>query len=238
MKVLLINGSPRAKGNTSIALAEVAKILEAAGASLICVHARTREQMYKPYADYDIIRQVKEAVSIPVIGNGDVTGPESAKKMIEETGVDGIMIGRAARGNPWIFGQIKEYLETGVVIELEEAEVSVATTLDKKISDANIWYEANQKGVAKLDKQGNYKNNYKTSGNDGEYNSLRVAGDPGIEDPNAEGRYRYANISGDSSAVSYKCRIYGCSRSIYYRIHKFVSFRNHDLLNISLGRGF
>ena len=61
------------------------------------------------------IRQVKGAVSIPVIGNGDVTGPESAKKMIEETGVDGIMIGRAARGNPWIFGQIRDYLKTGVL---------------------------------------------------------------------------------------------------------------------------
>ena len=76
---------------------------------------RTREQYYSGKADWDIIRQVKEAVSIPVIGNGDVTGPESAKKMIEETGVDGIMIGRAARGNPWIFGQIRDYLETGVL---------------------------------------------------------------------------------------------------------------------------
>ena len=94
---------------------EIAKIIEDCGAAAVAVHGRTREQYYSGTADWDIIRQVKEAVSIPVIGNGDVTGPESAKKMIEETGVDGIMIGRAARGNPWIFGQIKEYLETGVI---------------------------------------------------------------------------------------------------------------------------
>jgi nifR3 family TIM-barrel protein len=96
---------------------EIAKIIEDCGAAAVAVHGRTREQYYSGTADWDIIRQVKEAVSIPVIGNGDVTGPESAKKMIEETGVDGIMIGRAARGNPWIFGQIKEYLETGVIPE-------------------------------------------------------------------------------------------------------------------------
>lgn len=96
---------------------EIAKIIEDCGAAAVAVHGRTREQYYSGKADWDIIRQVKEAVSIPVIGNGDVTGPESAKKMLEETGVDGIMIGRAARGNPWIFGQIKEYLETGVLPE-------------------------------------------------------------------------------------------------------------------------
>ena len=94
---------------------EIAQIIEDCGAAAVAIHGRTREQYYSGTADWDIIRQVKEAVSIPVIGNGDVTGPESAKKMIEETGVDGIMIGRAARGNPWIFGQIKEYLETGVI---------------------------------------------------------------------------------------------------------------------------
>ena len=94
---------------------EIAKIAEQCGAAAVAVHGRTREQYYSGKADWDIIRQVKEAVSIPVIGNGDVTGPESAKKMIEETGVDGIMIGRAARGNPWIFGQIRDYLKTGVL---------------------------------------------------------------------------------------------------------------------------
>ena len=79
---------------------------------------------------------------------------------------------------------------------------------DKSISDANIWYEATKKGAPKLDSNGNYVNIYKTNGDDGSYNSLRVAGDPGIEDPEAAGRYRYATITGDSSAVSYKCRIF------------------------------
>ena len=101
---------------------EIAKIIEDCGAAAVAVHGRTREQYYSGKADWDIIRQVKEAVSIPVIGNGDVTGPESAKKMIEETGVDGIMIGRAARGNPWIFGQIRDYLETGKLPEKPSLE--------------------------------------------------------------------------------------------------------------------
>lgn len=96
---------------------EIAKIIEDCGAAAVAVHGRTREQYYSGKADWDIIRQVKEALIIPVIGNGDVTGPESAKKMIQETGVDGIMIGRAARGNPWIFRQIREYLETGILPE-------------------------------------------------------------------------------------------------------------------------
>lgn len=99
---------------------EIARIIEDCGAAAVAVHGRTREQYYSGRADWDIIRQVKEAVSIPVIGNGDVTGPESAKKMLEEIGVDGIMIGRAARGNPWIFGQIKEYLETGILPQKPE----------------------------------------------------------------------------------------------------------------------
>lgn len=92
---------------------EIAKIAEGAGASAVAVHGRTREQYYSGKADWDIIRQVKEAVSIPVIGNGDVVSPESAEEMLQVTGCDGIMIGRGVQGNPWIFHQILHFMETG-----------------------------------------------------------------------------------------------------------------------------
>lgn len=92
---------------------EIAKIAEGCGVSAITVHGRTREQYYSGKADWDIIRQVKEAVSIPVIGNGDVFSPEDAMGLIKKTGCDGIMVARGARGNPWIFREITEYLETG-----------------------------------------------------------------------------------------------------------------------------
>ncbi len=95
---------------------EIAKIAEACGVAAIAVHGRTREQYYSGKADWDIIKAVKEAVSIPVIGNGDIDSAESAKKMIDYTGCDSIMIGRAARGNPWIFNQVKQYLKDGTVV--------------------------------------------------------------------------------------------------------------------------
>lgn len=92
---------------------EMAKIAEAAGASAIAVHGRTREQFYSGKADWDIIRQVKEAVSIPVIGNGDLLSAQDVIAMGEQTGCDGFMIGRGAQGNPWIFKQILHFFETG-----------------------------------------------------------------------------------------------------------------------------
>ena len=97
---------------------EIAKIAEACGVSAIAVHGRTREQYYSGKADWDAIKQVKEAVNIPVIGNGDIFTPEDAKAMKEYTGCDGLMVARGARrGNPWIFKQINEYLNTGKLID-------------------------------------------------------------------------------------------------------------------------
>lgn len=96
---------------------EIAKVAESCGVSAIAVHGRTREQYYSGNADYKVIADVKHNVSIPVIGNGDIRGIEDAKRIYEETGCDGIMIGRAARGNPWIFRDIADYFEKGVVNE-------------------------------------------------------------------------------------------------------------------------
>ena len=96
---------------------ELAKRLEDAGAAAIAVHGRTREQYYSGKADWEIIRQVKQAVTVSVIGNGDIFSVQDGKRMLEETGCDGIMVGRGARGNPWIFRELIHYLETGEVLE-------------------------------------------------------------------------------------------------------------------------
>lgn len=96
-----------------IVATEIAKIAEDSGVSAITIHGRTRTQFYSGEADLDVIKKVKESVKIPVIGNGDIVDEESALKMFEYTGVDGIMIGRGSFGNPWIFERIKHYLETG-----------------------------------------------------------------------------------------------------------------------------
>lgn len=101
----------------SINCVEIAKLIEKAGASAITVHGRTRSQFYSGKADIEWIKKVKEAVSIPVIGNGDITDIESCKKMLEYTGVDAVAIGRGAQGNPFIFRELFEFFENGKVIE-------------------------------------------------------------------------------------------------------------------------
>ena len=103
--------------SNSINAVEVAKICEEAGAKAICVHGRTRSQGYSGKVDLDIIKKVKESVSIPVIGNGDVNSIESAIKMFEYTGVDAIMIGRGALGNPWLIKQLVTYFDTGIILK-------------------------------------------------------------------------------------------------------------------------
>ncbi|MBQ2615001.1 MAG: tRNA dihydrouridine synthase DusB [Clostridia bacterium] len=108
---------------------EFAKIAEFSGAAAITIHGRTREAFYSGKADWEIIRQVKEAVSIPVIGNGDIVDALSAKRMLETTGCDGLMIGRAAQGNPWIFREILHYLASGELLPPPTLEERVGVAL-------------------------------------------------------------------------------------------------------------
>ena len=108
--------------DSNINAVEFAKMAESCGVAAVAVHGRTREQYYSGKADWDIIRQVKEAVSIPVWGNGDVFTPEDAKRMKEETGCDGIMVARGAKGNPWLFKRILHYLKTGELLPPPTAE--------------------------------------------------------------------------------------------------------------------
>ena len=110
----------------NIVAPQVAQIAEAMGVSAVTIHGRTRSEFYSGKADLEIIKKVKEAVKIPVIGNGDIVDEDSAIKMFQETGVDGIMIGRGAMGNPWIFKKVKHFLETGEYLP----EISVEERLE------------------------------------------------------------------------------------------------------------
>lgn len=133
--------------SNNINAVEVAKICEEAGACAICVHPRTRSQGYTGKADWSIIKAVKEAVSIPVIGNGDIVDIYSAKKMIDETGCDLVMIGRGVLGNPWLIKQINAYLEDGVVLE----EPSFIEKIDMCLEHLNNLYELKNEKLAVLE---------------------------------------------------------------------------------------
>ena len=134
----------------SINAVEIAKIIEDAGAAAVAVHGRTREQYYSGKADWDIIRQVKAAVSIPVIGNGDVVSGESALAMMRETGCDGVMIGRGAQGNPWIFSELVEYEKTGVMPERPSNEELKEMML--RHSRLQIQYKGEYLGIREMRK--------------------------------------------------------------------------------------
>ena len=114
----------------SINAVEIAKIAEQSGISAVAIHGRTREQYYSGKADWDIIKEIKDAISIPVIGNGDVFEIEDAINMLEKTNCDAIMIGRGAQGNPWIFNRINHYMETGEILPKPTAKEKINTAIE------------------------------------------------------------------------------------------------------------
>lgn len=145
--------------------AEIAVLAEKAGAKAITIHGRTRVQMYAPPVDLDIIKKVKEAVKIPVIGNGDIDSPAAAARMLRETGCDFLMVGRAAMGNPWIFAQINAYLNDGTVLPPPPLSKRLLTLLDQvdrmveykgektamlEARKHAAWYMRGLKGAAEL----------------------------------------------------------------------------------------
>lgn len=113
----------------SINAVEIGRIAEQSGASAVTLHGRTRQQFYSGKADWGIIRELKQTLSIPVIGNGDIFEPEDAKKMFNETGCDAVMVGRGARGNPWIFRRTVHYLKTGELIPEPSFEEKINTII-------------------------------------------------------------------------------------------------------------
>lgn len=136
--------------DASVNAVEFAKMIEDAGGAAVTVHGRTREQYYSGKADWDIIRQVKESVSIPVIGNGDVMSGEDALRMQETTRCDGVMIGRGAQGNPWIFSELLEYERTGVMPPRPDASVIRDTML--RHARLQIEYKGDYIGIREMRK--------------------------------------------------------------------------------------
>lgn len=116
--------------DNSVNAVEIAKIAEQAGISAVAIHGRTREQYYSGKADWDIIKEIKDSISIPVIGNGDVFEIEDAINMLEKTNCDAIMIGRGAQGNPWIFNRINHYMQTGEILAKPTAEEKISTAIE------------------------------------------------------------------------------------------------------------
>ncbi|MCI8490302.1 MAG: tRNA dihydrouridine synthase DusB [Lachnospiraceae bacterium] len=155
---------------------ELAHIAEECGAAAVAVHGRTREQYYSGGADWEIIRQVKEAVNIPVIGNGDLFTGEDVKKMERQTGCDGFMVGRGAQGNPWIFKQMLFYLETGKELPKPSMEEMVRMTL--RHAKMLIEYKGDYTGIREMRKHaawytGGYRNASKIRGKINEVESYQ-----------------------------------------------------------------
>lgn len=134
----------------SVNAVEIARIAESCGVAAVAVHGRTREQYYSGHADWEIIAKVKEAVSIPVIGNGDVDSAQKAKQLLDMTGCDGVMIGRAAQGNPWIFREVTTYLESGILLPPPTNEEKKETIL--RHAALQLEYKGEYTGVREMRK--------------------------------------------------------------------------------------
>lgn len=136
--------------DTCVNAVEIARIAEQCGAAAVMIHGRTREQYYTGEADWEIIAKVKDKLSIPVIGNGDIKDGTSAEAILRQTGCDGIMVGRAARGNPWIFRQIAAYLQDGTVLPAPEKEEIRATIL--RHAKMQLEYKGEYTGIREMRK--------------------------------------------------------------------------------------